>query len=766
MSCELAIRFAVMALALQFGQLSAQDAPSEVTPVRFQRDIAPILRDRCVGCHDGNLQMATLRLDTRQAMLNAGVVVPGDASQSLLITRTHDRELGLLMPPTGRLDPSEIALLKSWVDGGAEWPNEVKLESSSTGNVDALTTALFAVIRSNDLFTAGELLKDMSLLRRVNQHGASPLMQAALHSKPEILQLIIDRGADVNVRDNDGMTALMLAAGDPVKVKLLLAHGADVHAKSKLGRTALLLASAYAGNRDAVAAMLNAGADVNFSDQRNWSALVLAARTGDTELVGYLIEAGADVHGGNSKRRNPGSPLMQAAWAGDATTAQLLLSKGAGTDQRSLDTALIFAATHGNLPMTRLLLDAGANPDANVVTNYVPESPILAASYSDALPTEIVRMLLQREVDVSRKDKRGESPLSIAKQRGNSEVLRLLTEASGQKLDAGVTTGDDGTAQDARTKSSVIRELVQTNVKRLQSCGEPFFANSGCVACHQQTSTSLVVPMARDQGFQIDDQGERQQVKLTAADLQRSRVGFLQRMKVGGSSHRLGYLLWGLSAAGYPADEVTDATFIELSGLQLNNGSWVSDAHRPPTEYSPVTATAVAIRAIDAYSPPGHAERTKQRITLATQWLQQVDAFANAEKAFRLLGLRWGGGSEETIAEATATLLSDQHPNGGWSQLPSMPPDAYATGLTLYALSAGGRISPRDDAYRNGVEFLVNTSQEDGSWHVPSRSFAIQPYFESGFPYEHDQWISAAATGWACMALMQVTSQDDALRIE
>ena len=56
-------------------------------------------------------------------------------------------------------------------------------------------------------------------------------------------------------------------------------------------------------------------------------------------------------------------------------------------------------------------------------------------------------------------------------------------------------------------------------------------------------------------------------------------------------------------------------------------------------------------------------------------------------------------------------------------------------------------------AYQRGARFLLNTQLEDGSWYVKNRSLAFQPYFESDFPHGHDQWISAAATNWAVMAL-------------
>ena len=62
-------------------------------------------------------------------------------------------------------------------------------------------------------------------------------------------------------------------------------------------------------------------------------------------------------------------------------------------------------------------------------------------------------------------------------------------------------------------------------------------------------------------------------------------------------------------------------------------------------------------------------------------------------------------------------------------------------------------MSSSDPAYQRGLRFLLNTQIDDGSWHVKSRAFGFQPYFESGFPHGHDQWISAAATSWATMAM-------------
>ena len=63
-------------------------------------------------------------------------------------------------------------------------------------------------------------------------------------------------------------------------------------------------------------------------------------------------------------------------------------------------------------------------------------------------------------------------------------------------------------------------------------------------------------------------------------------------------------------------------------------------------------------------------------------------------------------------------------------------------------------LAVNDPAYKRGVEFLMSTQLEDGSWYVKIRAIPFQPHFERGFPHGHDQWISAAATNWAAMALV------------
>jgi hypothetical protein len=71
----------------------------------------------------------------------------------------------------------------------------------------------------------------------------------------------------------------------------------------------------------------------------------------------------------------------------------------------------------------------------------------------------------------------------------------------------------------------------------------------------------------------------------------------------------------------------------------------------------------------------------------------------------------------------------------------------------LVALLQAGALEPTDPAYRRGVDYLLRSQLADGTWYVKSRALPFQPYFESGFPHGPDQWVSAAASNWAAMAL-------------
>ena len=81
------------------------------------------------------------------------------------------------------------------------------------------------------------------------------------------------------------------------------------------------------------------------------------------------------------------------------------------------------------------------------------------------------------------------------------------------------------------------------------------------------------------------------------------------------------------------------------------------------------------------------------------------------------------------------------------------PPESFSGRQVTQVRVLVEGVPTTDPAFQKGVRYLLSTQHADGSWYVRSRAVKFQPYFESGFPYGHDQWISAMATGWATAAL-------------
>ena len=103
-----------------------------------------------------------------------------------------------------------------------------------------------------------------------------------------------------------------------------------------------------------------------------------------------------------------------------------------------------------------------------------------------------------------------------------------------------------------------------------------------------------------------------------------------------------------------------------------------------------------------------------------------------------------------------------QRQDGGWGQTHERDSDAYATGSALVMLHQAGGLPSDSPVYQRALGFLVGTQQADGSWRVRSRSKPFQSYFESGFPYGKDQFISTAASSWATAALTLACPPADA----
>ncbi len=165
------------------------------------------------------------------------------------------------------------------------------------------------------------------------------------------------------------------------------------------------------------------------------------------------------------------------------------------------------------------------------------------------------------------------------------------------------------------------------------------------------------------------------------------------------------------------------------------------------------TTNYLAIRALKKWGTDAQKERIDKRIDSVRGWLLKTPAKDTEDRVFRLFALQAVGEPRSKRQPAVDELLLSQRKDGGWGQTDKMGSDAYATGSALVALHQAGNLATTDPAYQRGIAFLLMSQQEDGSWHIRSRSKPFQVYYESGFPHAKDQFISAAASGWATTAL-------------
>jgi mono/diheme cytochrome c family protein len=122
-------RFLGRAVAVVAGTLAGAGAgalQAEEGGAFFKKRISPLLKTHCVECHGPDKQKSHLRVDSLKALLEGGsagpAVVPGDGGNSLLLTAVSYEEADLQMPPDGKLDESQIADLRRWIEMGAPWP--------------------------------------------------------------------------------------------------------------------------------------------------------------------------------------------------------------------------------------------------------------------------------------------------------------------------------------------------------------------------------------------------------------------------------------------------------------------------------------------------------------------------------------------------------------------------------------------------------------------------------------------------------------------
>ncbi len=164
---------------LFFSTIAVAQEPVQATPERvdFVRDIQPIFERSCTMCHGSKTQMAGLRLDARQSVL-AKVVVPGKAADSPLYKRVAGIGDIARMPMGGRLADDQISRIKTWIDQGAPWPQDVGAQITVAKTHWAFTPPKMptAPLVKNRTWPKNPI--DLFILARLEKEGLAPSPEA------------------------------------------------------------------------------------------------------------------------------------------------------------------------------------------------------------------------------------------------------------------------------------------------------------------------------------------------------------------------------------------------------------------------------------------------------------------------------------------------------------------------------------------------------------------------------------------------------------
>ena len=638
------------------------------------------------------------------------------------------------------------------------------LQLTLSASLHALTSSavtaneLCKAIRANNLLTLHQLVTSSAIANLETPLHMRPLHYAAIYGSPEAVRLLLEAGGNSNARNQADATPLILAAWSYEKTRLFVEHGALVNVHARNGVTPLMVAASAHGNVAGVRYLLSHGADVGAVDAFSGDALLRAAGASDPEVLQLLLAHGADAHHANKAKM---TALQLAPSFSDCKRVRLLLQKGAdpntsnsfagrvknGPIQLTHLTPLMLAAPHGDGREVDALLKAGARINDVDIRKM---NPLMLSIATDHANPETVSKLIAAHADVNAKDKYGDSVLDWARKFNNPEIVSQLIEAGAQGKAAPPAPVDP-----AGSQAASAREAIRRSMPLLVSTGPQFFREGGgCAGCHHQPIYAQAYGVLTTANAQPDARLRRSFIDAMQASRPRltPTLPFLEGP--GGDYDTLLAQLMGYADLHEPANSDTDLMVHYVAVRQHPSGAWVLlGIARPPIEDSTIARTALAIRALSLYGWPARQSEFDERIRRARHWLQHAKPATTYEYAACLTGLHAAQAPNSDLRKFAAGLLKLQHADGGWSQTRFLTSDAYATGMVLHALYTTGFLNPHDPAYAKGTAFLLRTQFPDGSWYVRSRAPKFQPYFQSGFPFDHDQWISSSATAWALMAL-------------
>lgn len=317
---------------------------------------------------------------------------------------------------------------------------------------------------------------------------AGPLHDAAKEGDLKRIQTLIEKGTNINAKDENDLTALHYAAIEAHRSigELLVDNGANVNAQNQKG-WAPLHHAVFHGKKEIVEVLVAHGADVNIKDKDGKMPLCVAMEGGNEDIAVLLINADAKI---DTMRERGKTLLHEAAQKGYCEVAKLLLDRGIGVNIKNDNgmTPLHFAVTNytfrdDHLDMVMLLVAHGAAIDAkdnmgrtplNVVTDM-----LITSSEEKPPQYRIVKFLISKGADIHTKHEDGWTALHWAVGTAQKDLVELLI-AKGAEINSRDWKGEtplhwavqrlrDAWEELSRNDTDIIAKTIDVNTAPLES---------------------------------------------------------------------------------------------------------------------------------------------------------------------------------------------------------------------------------------------------------------------------------------------------------